>query len=87
MTESDISLYQEIVDHLDGTCQNLHSILALFERLDLQDNLEFLQYLDDQIMNCDSCGWWVDSEDIEEHDFLGSACSQCIQEWEEMEGD
>lgn len=48
--------------HFLGTCNSLET--SDFQ--ELTDNAEFCAVLDDEVMCCEGCGWWVESGEIGE---------------------
>jgi hypothetical protein len=73
-------IWDEIIDSLRGTCDTLYSALEYYNALYLEDNLQFLQYLDNQIFLCDACGWWCEiSEEsgVSDTEFI---CYDCARE-------
>jgi len=70
-------LWDQVIQSLQGTCDTLYSALEYYEVQHLEDNLEFLQYLDSQIFLCDDCGWWCEiSEESGESD-TDLVCYDC----------
>jgi hypothetical protein len=82
--------WSEIVNELQGSCRGLWEVLQDYQDSDqtvgnyieLQDNLEFLEFLDSHIMNCSQCGWWDTLDNI---DFVDSEviCLDCLEENEQ----
>ena len=66
-------MIEEITEYLKGTCESLDHVLYIhgLEFDDLTDS-DF-SYLDQEIMCCESCNWWVDSYEIDGNDF----CEDC----------
>jgi hypothetical protein len=80
------TLWDEIVDYLEGTCSSLEGALELHGADHLLDYMPFLGYLDSCISMCECCNWWVESEEIE--DINGTAmCRDCAQEESREEGE
>jgi formylmethanofuran dehydrogenase subunit E len=74
----------DFVEHLRGTCMSLQEGLNNFDILeeDLED--EDYELLDENIMRCDGCGWWVESHEIDNSS--GDAfCKDCVEEEDEDE--
>lgn len=72
-------LWEEIIQHLNGTCQSLDEALNTFEASDLLDYLPFLNYLDNEIFLCHECGWWcsISEEVSEDYGKQELTCSDC----------
>lgn len=76
-------LWDEIVEHIRGTCNSIGSALETFNAGDLEDDTEFLGHLDQEIFLCDTCGWWCEtSEMAEDEDETGQVCTDCSEQEE-----
>jgi hypothetical protein len=76
-------LWDTIIQSLQGTCDTLYSVLEYYDATHLEDDLQFLDYLDNQIFLCSSCNWWFEiSEEsgIDEHELI---CNYCAEEYGE----
>lgn len=75
---------EEVIDYLLGTCKSLdEGISEIYEDKDFTDlTLNQCTILDDNIMCCECCGWWVNSHEIDENNF----CEDC-QEAEKENND
>lgn len=60
---------QALAEDLLGTAQCLDDFITEAEFNDL----EFLKSLDAQVMCCDTCGWWVDSDEMDDY----GNCREC----------
>jgi hypothetical protein len=80
-SETELDRWSEIVHDLQGTCEDLHNFLEQHDAEDLIDNKPFLEYLDNHIFLCDSCGWWAEASERE----IDNSCTSCIDEYEEYE--
>lgn len=71
-----IEAIQEIAEELRGTCGTLDK--ALEERgIDFNNvPVALLDALDAIVMCCDWCGWWVESEEINED----CKCRECAED-------
>lgn len=65
---------QEVADELIGSTRDLNSILTEDEQQD-QDLLDDINEL---AVLCETCGWWVASEDVDED----GNCDECHHEEE-----
>jgi len=68
-----------VADDLLGTCRGLDDALqAEFgDDVTLEEvPLDMLQLLDDCVMRCDGCGWWVETSEISDDNL----CEQCAGE-------
>lgn len=71
MTDMELERWGDVVEDLRGT-PGLYGIPE-----DLQDNKAFLEYLDQEIFICETCGWWCERcEETQDPDHFGS-CVQC----------
>lgn len=70
----------ELIDDLRGTCQTIDSALDKMLVPMTEDDLTPGDHaaIDDQIFECESCGWWCEQgEQAEGHD---DTCSDCATE-------
>ncbi len=66
MTEARL---HEVADELRGQCvRGLEDVATEEERRDTK----FLEALDDLVILCDTCGWWVDADEMED-----DQCEDC----------
>jgi len=73
---TDTAIAQEIVEDYVGTCHSLSS-----EDYDWLDENGFLEFVDEQIFECEVCGWWweiSDQGDSEKHN--GMVCTDCVED-------
>ena len=78
---ANLDLWNKIIEHLNGSCESLYQTLEYYKAEALEDDLDFLGYLDDQIFNCTCCGWWFPISEVttdETQDEL--ACNSCYPE-------
>jgi len=68
----------EVGEALLGTCQSVACVLGEGEE-HLVDDEEFCIALDGTAANCNTCGWWVEPEAIDEE----GDCEQCQGERDE----
>lgn len=66
----------EIIEELKGTCSCLDWALQGrgLEICDVPQKL--LEQLDEEIMECEVCGWWHDSHELNDK----QECSDCTEE-------
>jgi hypothetical protein len=68
---------------LQGTCNSLYRhIDSLEEEVQTffyENETIILEYLDNLIFECDTCGWWCEMSEAVETD-TGSVCDQCKPE-------
>lgn len=69
------STWSEIVNYLEGSSNSLYIALEAFNMLELENDETFLEFLDNQIFYCSSCGWWCSTD--EETILYGEQC--CIE--------
>jgi hypothetical protein len=62
---------QELARELNGTCERLYDVLSRQGREELTQ--AECEELDEAVMCCDTCSWWVDSDEIDED----GNCSDC----------
>lgn len=60
MTQPNYELWDTIIEDLRGSCQNLDEPLENYDAFHLEHDMDFLNYLDDRIFCCESCGWWYE---------------------------
>lgn len=53
----------KIAEALRGTCDQLSSVLEQHDLMELEDDAEFLEWLDGEIFRCDDCGWWCPTDE------------------------
>lgn len=80
---TELDVWNDIIYTLNGSCDSLEHILSLYNREDLQDNMEFLGYLDNEIFHCSCCYWWYDIS--EESGAIDGelTCNNCAENVEE----
>lgn len=73
MIEITRPLLHKIAGDLHGTARDLDTVLeehgVSFNQMTVQEALQ----LDSIVMLCDGCGWWVESEEVNEDSF----CEDC----------
>lgn len=78
----------ELIDSLRGTCQSIDSALSKMidgPKTEADLTQEDHAAIDDQIFECESCGWWCEQgEQAEGHD---DTCSDCVSEIKEENDD
>lgn len=77
-----IVLWDEIISSLQGTTNSLEQVLESHNKEDLEDNSEFLAFLDSLIFCCSMCGWWceISEEASEDHNLSEFTCKECCDE-------
>lgn len=73
-TEAELKRWAELVEQLRGTCQPLYAIAE--DAHELEGNQEFCEFLDSELMVCETCGWWAETHEV---DAAGN-CAQCYDE-------
>lgn len=73
----------DLVEHLRGTCLSLHQGLQN-QGLDegLENDKRFCEYLDSEIMVCETCGWWAETHESDDD----GNCEDCQDGEEDEEG-
>jgi len=80
---------EELIEDLQGTTQNIaDAISKLFDRFDVEYTIcnitdETLQAIENEIFQCDECGWWYDQPYNDENG--DTLCDYCLSEREECE--
>lgn len=67
-----------VAENLRGTSRSLDEELAdeFGEGADITDfDTELLRHLDDQVMECECCGWWCETHEFADSD--DQVCSDC----------
>lgn len=80
---NELDKWNEIIEALRGSCKTLGEILNTHDREDLENDMNFLDYLDQEIFNCANCGWWCEiSEEsgIEDGELI---CNDCVDSYED----
>lgn len=62
---------RKLAEELLGTCDDLPE--------EILDDPDICAMLDNQVRQCDTCGWWVETHEINDDE----VCDQC---WEEEHG-
>ncbi len=73
MTEATTEIMLEIAEELTGTCQDLNKVL---EERGIEFNnisVELLTVLDNETMDCQLCGWWCESHELNDDQI----CKDC----------
>lgn len=71
-TEPSSERIDEVAHELLGTCKSLESVITEEEFL----NSKFLQALDEEVLECETCGWWCESGEMDEE----GNCNDCSTE-------
>lgn len=66
-----MSLAQEIADQLLGSCYDLGEVITYAQ----SEDVALLAELDQLVMRCDTCGWWVETDEVDDD----SNCEDCQQ--------
>lgn len=75
-TQENVVKMREVAEYLRGTCKSLEDGLQteFGEDADAMDfDIELLRELDDAVMNCESCNWWVETGEIDDD----GNCTDC----------
>lgn len=76
----DKDVLNAIAQDLEGTCQMLDVVVqrhgAKYSDLKTEDFLA----LDDHVICCSCCGWWIDANEVGELDI----CEECSQTGEDL---
>jgi len=82
---------QELIEDLRGTTQTISGAISkLFDRFDVEYTIcniddKTLQAIEDEVFQCDGCGWWYEQPHNDENgDIL---CDDCLNEREEERDD
>lgn len=63
-----------ICSDLEGTCKNLEDVVLEATGRELEDlTIGELQEIDNCVLCCDTCGWWVDAGCVDEN----GNCDDC----------
>lgn len=70
---------QEIIEHLKGSCDSLEQTCEDF-KVDTDEFLnQYADILDDQIFNCENCGWWCETSEIALNINDRLICTDCCE--------
>lgn len=77
---------EQIIQYLQGTCMNtvdsaLNELFSLSES-DLTE--EQMEHIDQELFNCDVCGWWCESSENAGTDGE-NVCNDCSEDEEDEE--
>lgn len=79
-TEENRAKMQRVADSLNGSCGSIDdTIQNVFEddQLSITEiESSLLEFLDDQVMECQGCNWWFDTIDIDDD----TLCPECAKE-------
>lgn len=70
---------KQIIEELQGTAKSLNEVCNSFGLDSNQLTIEELELLDEEIFQCQNCGWWVDVTEKNERDF-DFVCNECFEE-------
>tara|TARA_R110002072_G_scaffold26966_20_gene88481 strand:+ start:2296 stop:2526 length:231 start_codon:yes stop_codon:yes gene_type:complete len=73
---TELAEWQEIIQYLQGSCNTLPQALDVFDREDLENDPDFLNYLDRHIFLCETCNWWCPVEEMTDD----MECEDCGEE-------
>jgi hypothetical protein len=73
------NLWEQIVYDLQGTCNTLYGVLNHHEAEHLENNEQFLNYVDQHIFLCDTCGWWCEVSELSENEQFNE-CTDCNED-------
>ncbi len=73
MTEPTIEMMVEIAEELNGTCGDLMKSLEDRGIEFNQLSIELLSRLDEEVMDCQTCGWWHESHELDDD----QVCKDC----------
>jgi len=79
-------ILETIVNNLQGTCMT--SIEMELDKLDIDANEltpENEEYVYDRVRECDDCGWWVETGELELTTDHLQVCGQCMSDHEPEE--
>jgi hypothetical protein len=79
-TNSSLDRWNQLIYDLQGTCNELNSFLERHNAEDLIDHIPFLEYLDNHIFLCDSCGWWCELSEMSDEGVCSDCCSNEYEE-------
>ncbi len=79
MTEPTIEMMVEIAEELNGTCLDLNKSLEDRGIEFNQLTVELLSRLDEEVMDCQVCGWWHETHELNDDQI----CKDCEGDNEE----
>jgi hypothetical protein len=77
-SDAELDHWNKLIYDLQGTCEGLESFLERNDP-DLIDYMPFLEYLDNHIFLCESCGWWCELSEMAITEEI-CICDQCYEE-------
>lgn len=75
-----LDLWNQIIYDLNGSCNTLASVLDGHNALELEDDTEFLAYLDGEIFCCAACGWWYEVSEMSDIE-TDTVCVGCEEDY------
>jgi hypothetical protein len=66
----------KLIEYLQGSCVSLSEACDTFEIDEDTLSREELQELDNQIFNCETCGWWCEISEMQEEEHICNDCSE-----------
>lgn len=79
-SNAELDRWNRLIYDLQGTCNELHGFLERHDAEDLIDHIPFLEYLDNHIFLCDSCGWWCELSEMSDEGVCSDCCSNEYEE-------
>lgn len=68
----------DIAHELQGTCTSLGAILERYEMEGAENDTDFCFALDQQVFECECCGWWFEQSEMTAYDPVGRwICEEC----------
>lgn len=83
-TEENSAKIKQIAETILGTCHSLDTLIGeeFGEEVTMTDlDTRLLQELDDITQECQSCGWWCETSDLNDD----QTCSDCAHEEDDDE--
>lgn len=75
------STWEEIVSSLEGSCKSLSEALVANDAEHLEDDMDFLGFLDSYIFQCDWCSWWYSVGEMSEE---SQVCNNCWEDYQDV---
>lgn len=80
MSLHNLDKWNQIIYDLNGTCDTIIRVLDKHDAEELEDHMPFLEYLDNEIFNCECCGWWFELSEMAEGEENHGICEHCADQ-------
>lgn len=68
---------EQIIEDLKGTCDSLDGVCGNYDIDSMDLSIDELEQLDQEIFNCETCGWWCETSEMSEDE---NVCEDCFED-------